>query len=107
MPDGSRSRSASDPAPVAGDFKIREKREDRDYFSMEGRKIPAGNPANPFGSVWLDLGREVCIHGSPTAAQIRSAAASASVRRMRMTCTASCRSVRRFVSFADGHRSVG
>jgi LysM repeat protein len=55
-----------DPAPVAGDFKVREKREDRDYFSMEGRKIPAGNPANPFGNVWLDLGREVCIHGSPT-----------------------------------------
>jgi lipoprotein-anchoring transpeptidase ErfK/SrfK len=56
-----------DPAPVLGDFKIREKREDRDYFSIEGRKIEAGNPANPFGNVWLDLGREVCIHGSPTA----------------------------------------
>ncbi len=62
-----------DPAPVVGDFKVREKREDRDYFSMEGRKIPAGNPANPFGSVWLDLGREVCIHGSPTG-RCRSAA---------------------------------
>ena len=54
-----------DPAPVTGDFKIREKREDPDYFSMEGRKIPAGNAANPFGNVWLDLGREVSIHGSP------------------------------------------
>lgn len=56
-----------DPAPIMGDFKIREKREDRDYFSMAGQKIPAGNPANPFGNVWLDLGREVCIHGSPAA----------------------------------------
>ena len=55
-----------DPEPVLGDFKVREKCKDRDYFSMEGRKIAAGNPANPFGSVWLDLGREVCIHGSPT-----------------------------------------
>lgn len=56
-----------DPAPIMGDFKIREKRADRDYFSMAGQKIPAGNPANPFGNVWLDLGREVCIHGSPAA----------------------------------------
>jgi lipoprotein-anchoring transpeptidase ErfK/SrfK len=55
-----------DPAPVMGDFKVREKREHPDYFSMDGRKIPAGNPANPFGSVWLDLGREVSIHGSPS-----------------------------------------
>ncbi|MHB8953728.1 MAG: L,D-transpeptidase family protein [Pirellulaceae bacterium] len=55
-----------DPAPVLGDFKIREKLVDRDYFSIEGRKIEAGNPTNPFGNVWLDLGREVCIHGSPS-----------------------------------------
>jgi len=54
-----------DPAPVMGEFQVRDKRENPDYFSMEGRKIPAGNPANPFGGVWLDLGREVCIHGSP------------------------------------------
>jgi LysM repeat protein len=56
-----------DPAPVLGDFKVREKCEYRDYFSTEGRKIAAGNAANPFGDVWLDLGREVCIHGSPAA----------------------------------------
>lgn len=55
----------SDPAPVSGEFQVRDKREDRDYFSIEGRVIPAGNPANPFGNVWLDLGREICIHGSP------------------------------------------
>ena len=66
-----------DPAPATGEFKVREKREDRDYFSMEGRKIPAGNPANPFGSVWLDLGREVSIHGSPIGGR-RSADAAAS-----------------------------
>ncbi|MCU0959192.1 MAG: LysM peptidoglycan-binding domain-containing protein [Pirellulaceae bacterium] len=55
----------NDPAPVAGEFQVRDKRADRDYFSIEGRVIPAGNPANPFGNVWLDLGREICIHGSP------------------------------------------
>ena len=56
-----------DPAPVWATSKSARNCEDRDYFSIEGRKIDAGNPANPFGSVWLDLGREVCIHGSPAA----------------------------------------
>lgn len=55
----------SEPAPVAGDFQVRDKREGPDYFALDGRVIPAGNPANPFGKVWLDLGREICIHGSP------------------------------------------
>jgi lipoprotein-anchoring transpeptidase ErfK/SrfK len=54
-----------DPQPVAGEFAIRQKQLDRDYFSIDGRKIAAGDPANPFGNVWLDLGREVFIHGSP------------------------------------------
>ena len=29
--------------------------------------VDAVIPANPFGNVWLDLGREVFIHGSPLA----------------------------------------
>ena len=75
-----------------------EKREDRDYFSIDGRKIAAGNPANPFGNVWLDLGREVChSRQSDWAAPIRNAAASASAPKMRTMCTASCRLVRRSV----------
>ncbi len=55
----------ADPPPLEGDFQVRDKRSDKTYFSMDGRTIPATNPANPFGGVWLDLGREVCIHGSP------------------------------------------
>jgi lipoprotein-anchoring transpeptidase ErfK/SrfK len=54
-----------DPQPIEGDFQVREKRPGKTYFSMDGRTIPAESPANPFGAVWLDLGREVCIHGSP------------------------------------------
>ncbi len=55
----------ADPPPREGEFQVRDKRSDKTYFSMDGRTIPAANPANPFGGVWLDLGREVCIHGSP------------------------------------------
>lgn len=54
-----------DPTPVVGEFAVRQKQLDRDYFSIDGHKIAAGDPANPFGNVWLDLGREVFIHGSP------------------------------------------
>lgn len=54
----------SDPMPVEGDFKVREKKEDRAYFARGGT-IPAGSPMNPFGKIWMDLGSEMCIHGSP------------------------------------------
>lgn len=55
----------TDPAPVEGEYEVRDKREDRPYFTTDGRQIPAGSPNNPFGRVWLDLGKEICIHGSP------------------------------------------
>ncbi len=55
----------SDPQPLGGEFEVRDKQLDKAYFAMDGRMIPADSPANPFGRVWLDLGREVCIHGSP------------------------------------------
>lgn len=55
----------NDPQPMEGEFSVRDKRQDRAYFGMDGRQIPAGSPTNPFGQVWLDLGREVSIHGSP------------------------------------------
>jgi LysM repeat protein len=55
----------TDPKPVEGDFHVRDKQLNKAYFSMDGRTVPGDSPANPFGGVWLDLGREVCIHGSP------------------------------------------
>ncbi len=54
-----------DPQPIDGDFQVRDKQLDKAYFANDGRMIPADNPSNPFGGVFLDLGREVCIHGSP------------------------------------------
>jgi lipoprotein-anchoring transpeptidase ErfK/SrfK len=54
----------SDPAPLEGKFKVREKKEDRAYFARGGT-IPADSPRNPFGKFWIDLGSEMSIHGSP------------------------------------------
>jgi lipoprotein-anchoring transpeptidase ErfK/SrfK len=56
-----------DPAPVDGEYTVRDKRQDRPYYTADGRQIPSGSPANPFGRVWLDLGKGICIHGSPPA----------------------------------------
>ena len=57
--------SGSDPAPVPGEYQVNDKQSGRTYYAGDGRTIPAGDPANPFGQVWLDLGRDICIHGSP------------------------------------------
>lgn len=54
----------SDPKPKQGKFQVRDKQHDKTYFSLNGRTIPGNSPANPFGGVWVDLGQEVCIHGS-------------------------------------------
>ena len=54
----------SDPLPPPGDYLVREKREGKDYYPANGRTVPAGHPSNPYGHHWIDLGSEVCIHGS-------------------------------------------
>ena len=55
----------ADPQPIEGAFHVRDKQHNKAYFAMDGRMTPADSPTNPYGQVWLDLGREVCIHGSP------------------------------------------
>ncbi|MFW6172057.1 MAG: L,D-transpeptidase family protein [Planctomycetota bacterium] len=55
----------TEPQPFEGDFQVRDKQYDKTYFSLDGRTIPGDSPSNPFGGLWVDLGREVCIHGSP------------------------------------------
>jgi LysM repeat protein len=57
---------ASSDSQLEGSFQVRSKQPGKTYFSMDGRTIPVDNPANPYGRVWLDLGREICIHGSAT-----------------------------------------
>ncbi len=53
-----------EPMPAPGTYTVRDKREGKDYYPAGGRTIAAGHPANPYGRHWLDLGSEICIHGS-------------------------------------------
>jgi lipoprotein-anchoring transpeptidase ErfK/SrfK len=54
-----------DQPPQPGSYQVRDKRNDRTYYGLDGRVIPANDPANPYGGYWLDLSGEVSIHGSP------------------------------------------
>jgi lipoprotein-anchoring transpeptidase ErfK/SrfK len=58
--------AGQEPAPQPGEYQIQEKLPGRTYYAGDGQTIPPENPANPFGQVWLDLGDELCIHGSPS-----------------------------------------
>lgn len=56
-----------EPAPTPGEFEVREKQTSRDYRGSDGKVIPAGSATNPYGNVFLDLGRNVAIHSSALA----------------------------------------
>jgi lipoprotein-anchoring transpeptidase ErfK/SrfK len=43
---------------------VRDKREGKEYYPPGGRTVAAGHAANPYGMHWIDLGGDVCIHGS-------------------------------------------
>ncbi|MEM6978755.1 MAG: L,D-transpeptidase family protein [Planctomycetota bacterium] len=57
----------SDPAPQPGTYTIQEKQASKTYYDMSGTPIPPGSPRNPYGSMWIDLGSGVSLHGSPEA----------------------------------------
>ena len=54
----------SDPAPLPGQYQINDKQPGRTYYAGNGQTIPIDDPNNPYGRVWLDLGNNLCIHGS-------------------------------------------
>jgi len=47
-----------------GDYIVHNKERDRDFFDVD-RTIAGKDPNNPYGGYWIDLGNDVCIHGSP------------------------------------------
>lgn len=49
-----------DPSPVEGTFEIVDRRRDRTYYGTGGKVIPAGDPRNPYGGYWLNLGQH-CV----------------------------------------------
>lgn len=54
----------SEPSPRPGVYEVQDKQKDRNYYSANGMQIPAKDPRNPFGGYWIDLGEDLCIHGS-------------------------------------------
>ncbi|SMP58221.1 LysM domain-containing protein [Neorhodopirellula lusitana] len=57
----------SDPVPRAGAYTIQEKNSAKTYYDMSGNPVPPGNARNPYGSMWIDLGGGLSLHGSPSA----------------------------------------
>jgi len=53
----------TDPAPRPGTYVVRDKQNGRTYYPGAGTSIPSGDPRNPYGDVWIDLGEQMAIHG--------------------------------------------
>jgi lipoprotein-anchoring transpeptidase ErfK/SrfK len=56
----------ADPTPKPGTFTVQDKQQSRTFYDASGSPVPPGSPENPYGSVWMDLGGQLCIHGSPS-----------------------------------------
>lgn len=54
----------ADPTPNPGTYEVADKQRNKNYYSTNGMQIPADDPKNPYGGYWIDLGQDVCIHGS-------------------------------------------
>ncbi len=54
-----------DPEPKPGTYAVLEKQVSRTYYDASGTPVPANSPNNPYGTVWMDLGGQLSIHGSP------------------------------------------
>ncbi len=56
-----------DPEPKPGNYKVLGKQRDRNYYG-QGAPIAGTDPKNPYGGFWVDLGQDLCIHGTSEAA---------------------------------------
>ncbi len=54
-----------DPSPMEGSFEIVDRRRDRTYYGTGGKVIAAADSRNPYGGYWMNLGQDLCIHGTP------------------------------------------
>ena len=59
-------KAGSSPMPRPGTFTVQDKQSRRPFQDGLGNPIPGGAPGNPYGKVWIDLGSQLCIHGSPS-----------------------------------------
>lgn len=53
----------SDPAAKPGMYQVIDKQTTKNYYG-NGVQIAANDPRNPYGGWWIDLGQDVCIHGT-------------------------------------------
>jgi hypothetical protein len=53
----------SDPAPKPGLFQVIDKQRAKNYYG-NGVQIASNDPRNPYGGYWIDLGQDLCIHGT-------------------------------------------
>ncbi len=56
----------NDPRPKPGTFTVQDKQESRTFYDAAGSPVPPNSPDNPYGNAWIDLGGQLCIHGSPS-----------------------------------------
>ncbi|MGI8979354.1 MAG: L,D-transpeptidase [Pirellulaceae bacterium] len=56
-----------DEPPAPGEYAVRETKMEKTYIGE--RTIAAGDPSNPYGQWWIDLGDNASIHGSPARSQ--------------------------------------
>ena len=56
----------SDPAPEPGTYTVHDKKSEHTYYDQSGSPVPPDSAENPYGSMWLDLGGQLCLHGSPS-----------------------------------------
>jgi LysM repeat protein len=61
-----------------GQYRVNDKRPGRTYWASNGRPVPANDPSNPYGGVWLDLDGDLCLHGRPQTGDLRLACISLS-----------------------------
>lgn len=55
----------TDPTPVEGTYEVIDRRRDRTYYGTGGKVIGATDNRNPYGGYWINLGQDLCIHGTP------------------------------------------
>jgi hypothetical protein len=53
----------NDPSPKSGPYQVIEKQRSKNYYG-NGVQISAADPRNPYGGFWIDLGQDLCIHGT-------------------------------------------
>lgn len=55
----------TDPAPRAGTFQVVDRSTERTYYGAGAVVVEEADPRNPYGGYWINLGNDLCIHGSP------------------------------------------